>query len=41
MAKLVNTNAALKTMKGEMMQLFILRSQENVNLLLLLSVSIP
>ena len=40
MAMLVNTNAALKTVKGEMKQLFILQSQVNVNLLLLLSVSI-
>ena len=30
MAMLVNTNAALKTVKGEMKQLFILQSQVNV-----------
>ena len=40
MAMLVNTNAALKTVKGEMKQLFILQSQVNVNSLFLLSVSI-
>ena len=31
MAMLVNTNAALKTVKGKMKQLFILKSQVNVN----------
>ena len=35
MAMLVNTNAALKTVKGKMKQLFILQSQVNVDLLFL------
>ena len=35
MAMLVNTNAALKTVKGKMKQLFILKSQVNVDLLFL------
>ena len=37
MAMLVNTNAALKTVKGKRKQLFILQSQVIVDLLLFLS----
>ena len=40
MAMLVNTNAALKTVKGEMKQLFILQSQVNVDLILFPSVAL-
>ena len=40
MAMLVNTNAALKTVKGKMNQLFILQLQVNVDLILFPSVAL-
>ena len=40
MAMLVDTNAALKTVKGKVNQLFILQSQVNVDLILFPSVAL-